>query len=280
VNRTRLAAILAVVILTAGMAAVPARAQAVGSRAGAAPGPSRYQIGVMERVLETAVEQGANETRERLQEVMPASVWSPMSESARARGFRLDGYGVFFDVLVPAIEGTLAWSFRTMDREDLGLQNALRALKSHVDASGDPNLDQALRRVELQIGPLRATESAGAAGASSAPGGMSRVVGTRVQAPDSAASDPILADPEEAYRTEVKQALMGAMLDYSGPLAIRPQEWLTIAARRDDDPSRVAPRGTAPQTIVIRISGADLAAVRAGTLSREDAIKRMDTQVF
>jgi hypothetical protein len=280
VNRFTLAATSAVVIVTTGMSAVSARAQTAGSSAGAAAGPSRYQIGVMERVLETAVEQGANETRERLQAVLPTSVWSPVNENARARGFRLDGYGVFFDVLVPSIEGTLAWSFRTMDREDLGLQSALRALKSHVDASGDPNLDQALRRVELQIGPLRSSESAGTAAPSGAAAGVSRVVGTRVQAADSAPSDPILADPDEAYRTEVKQALKEAMLDYAGPLGIRPQEWLTIAARRDEDLSRVSLRGSAPQTIVLRISGADLAAVRAGTLSREDAIKRMETQVF
>jgi len=62
-------------------------------------------------------------------------------------------------------------------------------------------------------------------------------VGTRVQAADLAPSDPILADPDEAYRAEVKQALKEAMLDYGGPLGIRPQEWLTIAARRDEEDS-------------------------------------------
>ena len=50
-----------------------------------------------------------------------------LTENARARGFRLEGYGVFFDVEVPSLEGTLPWSFRTLDQNDLGLDSALQA---------------------------------------------------------------------------------------------------------------------------------------------------------
>src|SRR5207244_3500061 len=61
---------------------------------------SRYQIGQIERLLEGAVEHGATVIRDRLQAMMPADML--LTENARARGFRLDGYGVFFDVEVPS----------------------------------------------------------------------------------------------------------------------------------------------------------------------------------
>src|SRR6267142_2322247 len=63
---------------------------------------ARYQIGQMERLLEGAVEHGATVIRDRLQALMPADML--LTENARARGFRLDGYGVFFDVQVPNLE--------------------------------------------------------------------------------------------------------------------------------------------------------------------------------
>ena len=82
----------AVVTPAAAQTAVPARAAA----------EQRYQIGQMERVLEGAVEHGLTNTRDRLQALaqMPADML--VSDNAHARGFRLDGYGVFFDVVVPS----------------------------------------------------------------------------------------------------------------------------------------------------------------------------------
>jgi hypothetical protein len=265
--------------LVLGTAGVLAAAQnAATARATADQKQSRYQIGVMERVLEGAVEHGATVTRDRLQALLPAQML--ISENARVRGFRLDGYGVFFDVEVPSLEGTLPWSFRTLDQNDLGLESALKALQSHVEAAGDPNLRQALERVELQVGPMtRVTRStartvAGGAGAT----GSASVASAGADAQPSI--DPILNNPEEAYRGEVKQALMEAMLDHSGPLAIGPDEWLTIAARRNEDRARLAPADSDAQTIVIRASGVDLAAFRAGRISREDAVKRIEVRVF
>ena len=98
---------------------------------------SRYQIGQIERVLEGAVEHGATVIRDRLQAIMPADML--LSENARARGFRLDGYGVFFDVEVPSLEGTLPWSYRTLDQNDLGLGNALQTLRTYAANANDPD---------------------------------------------------------------------------------------------------------------------------------------------
>src|SRR3972149_419513 len=86
------------VIVCAGWAAAQTPASA---SATARQREQRYPIGMMERVLESAVEHGATVTRDRLQALIPAEML--LSENARARGFRLEGYGVFFDVIVPPL---------------------------------------------------------------------------------------------------------------------------------------------------------------------------------
>ena len=119
---------------------------------------ARYEIAQMERVLEGAVEHGVANIRDRLQAVGPTELL--ISDNARARGFRLDGYGVFFDVVVPSLDTTVLWSIRTLDQNLLGLQSALKELETNVKQSGDTNLEQALRRIELQVDPLLVARSA------------------------------------------------------------------------------------------------------------------------
>ena len=93
-------------------------------------------------------------------------------------------------------------------------------------------------------------------------------------------TDPILADPNEAYRTEVLQALKDAMLAHSSSLGIGPNEWLTIAAKGNDDRPRLAPADTDSSTRIIRLRGSDLAAFLAGRITREEALKRIEVRVF
>ena len=82
-----------------------ALAQTSAAQASERPADARqthYQIGVMERVLEGAVEHGAANLRERLQARARRSGAAASSSATRACGFRLDGYGLFFDVEVPS----------------------------------------------------------------------------------------------------------------------------------------------------------------------------------
>jgi len=263
--------------LVLGVTRAPA-AQTAAAGGAVAQQQSRYQVAQMERALEGAVEHGAAVTRDRLQSLVPATML--LRENARVRGFRLDGYGVFFDVEVPSLQGTLPWSFRTLDQNDLGIESALKALRAHIEAANDSNLDQALKRVELQVGPVVPAAVQTRAGATD---GTRRAVSTAPEAPvppESMRIDPILLDPEEAYRTEVKQALMDAMLDYGGPLAVGSDEWLTVAARRNDDRPRLAPADSDALTIVIRARGSDLVAFRTGRASRDEVLKRMEVRVF
>ena len=74
----------------------------------------------------------------------------------------------------------------------------------------------------------------------------------------------MLEDPSYLYTTQVKSALLDAMIEYSAPLSLSPAEWLTVAAR-DQDGSRLQPGDPYEvSTILLRVRGADLAAFRAG----------------
>jgi hypothetical protein len=211
---------------------------------------------------------------------MPADLVSAdllVSDNAHARGFRLEGYGVFFDVTVPSFDTSTTWSLRTLDQNDLGLDSALRTLQTHIKTSGDPNLEQALKRLELQVSPGVLTRS-------SAPvvAGARNATGSAASVPDKpgAADDPIVTDPNEAYRTEVIAALKDAMLAHSSALGIGPTEWLTIAAKGDDDRPRLAPADSDARTRIIRLRGSDLADFLAGKISRDEALLRIEVRVF
>ena len=271
--------------LLCGAVAAPAAAQTMTT---ADQKQTRYQIGVMERVIESAVEHGATIMRDRLQAALPAQLMLP--ENARVRGFRLEGYGVFFDVEVPPVAGTLdaslMWSLRTLDQNDLGLDSALKALKTYVDSANDPNLQQAFKRVELQVAPA----APGAPSTLAAPRLASIDDGARTQtgstaavsarAETAAAPDPVLTDPQEAYHKEVNDAVIDAMLEHSGALAIGPDEWLTIAERGTQEAPRLASADNDSHTVLIRVNGATLKAFRTGQLTREEALKRIEVRVF
>ena len=263
----------------AGPAAAQTAAPAASARVTLQERQERYEIGQMERVLEGAVEHGVTVTRDRMQALAQLPADLLVSDNAHARGFRLEGYGVFFDVIVPSFETTWTWSLRTLDQNDLGLDSALRTLKTHVKTSGDPDLEQALKRLELQVNPLGTLERAAApsvAGARTVTGSAASTTGGAPGVTD----DPIMADPNEAYRSEVIQALKDAMLAHSSALRIGPLEWLTIAAKGNDTRPRLAPADTDARTCIVRLSGSDLADYLAGKISREEVFNRIKVRVF
>jgi len=93
-------------------------------------------------------------------------------------------------------------------------------------------------------------------------------------------ADPILNDPNEAYRTEVVQALKDAMLEHSSSLGIAANEWLTIAAKGNDDRPRLAPADSDAHTRIIRLRGADLLAYLARQITKEQVLQRIEVRVF
>ena len=253
---------------------------------GTADRRQRYQMRVMEQVLERAVEHGATLTRERLRASLPADML--LTENARVRGFRLEGYGMFFDVAVPSLEGTLPWMFRALDQNNLGVDSALRTLRSFVESAsaGDDNVQQALKRLELQVqaAPAMPTTAVGDpqspaifAGASTA-GAVVPNPPTPSSPPRPMAPPP--GDPQEIYRADIRDTLMDAMLDHGRALGIEPDEWFTIAARSNDDRPPLLPAETESRTVVIKVKGADLNAFLGGQISRDEARRRVDVRVF
>ena len=282
-NRVGLVVIGTLIAAPAGAQSAPP-ANASTARAEADARQSRYQIGQMERLLEGAVEHGVTLIRDRFQQLTQAPADLLVTDNAHARGFRLDGYGVFFDVTAPSFEtSALVWSLRTLDQNDLGVETALKTLQDRV--KGDPASEQALRRLEIQVGPATVANIAtpAVAGARNATGTVSATSLDAPAAPaakPSAADDPILANPNEAYRSEVIAALKDAMLDHSSGLNIATAEWLTIAVRGNTDRPRLAPADTESSTRVIRLRGADLAAYLARQITREEALQRIEVRVF
>ena len=243
----------------------------------------RYQLRVMEGVLESAVQHGAQLVSAEMRQFTPDVVL--FTGPARARGFRIDGYGVFFSVDVPAVRRSLTWSFRTLNRGGLDISRALQSLRRLVDTQGDPrarkDLDQALKLIEIQMGPLpQAAEGAplAAAVAEAGPPRDTRVV---VAPQVGVASEEArqYTDPDALYEEQVRSALIDAMLDYGATLSLGDDDWLTIAARDNGD--GIIPGDLNEMvTITLRIRGRDLGELKGGRLSRDEARRRIEVREF
>jgi hypothetical protein len=251
---------------------------------------ARYNIFVMEGVLERAVKHGADQLRRQVRRVMPDMLL--LSGEAEARGFRLDGYGVFFDVSVPLMRQSVAWSLRTMVQENtVAAGAALQQLKAAIDRmTPDPGekaaLMQAIKRLELQVsppaGPLAGGSALQASQRSPQPGSV-----TSLEAAPASSARPtgedlaLLEDPNGAYEREVIGALKDAMLNHSGSIRIGADEWLTVAAHDNEQRNRLMP-GEAYDlmTIVLRVKGSDLAAFRSDRLTLDEARKRVQVSEF
>ena len=234
----------------------------------------RQRISMMEGTLERAVSIGADNLLRRVRAVVPDP---PMlSGVPEVRGFRLDGYGVFFDVEVPALRLPLTWPLRYM-RDNRNLETLaaeFRALTTQVramDAEFQQRFTQLLRRLEMQAqGPMAMRGTAGTVTATQLPNqpGVARTQTV----------DPRLLDnPDEEYTNEVKNALIDAMIENSGSLTLGPDEWLTVAARDNLPRSPLVPGDTTDfSTVIFRLKGSDLASFRAGRLTLDEARQKVE----
>jgi hypothetical protein len=246
---------------------------------------ARQRIFMMEGVLERAVQLGVDNLRRRARSVMPDDALL-QGGVAQARGFPLEGYGVFFDIEVPTLRRSLAWSMRTMHDTGLALARDLAQIRSLMQSVADPRVqaefDRTLRRIQQQIGPTPAVD-AGQAPAQ----GVSTIAASTMTDPPAAAPPPasdvdqlLMNDPNEAYTQEVRAALIDAMIENSGQLALADHEWLTVAAR-DNSASRPFMTGDPDAvTLLLRVNGSDLSAFRAGRLTLEQMRARVQVTKF
>lgn len=250
---------LAVALL---MAAGAAQAQEPGAA------KLRSNLSIMEGVLERAVVLGADSLNRRVRALAPQDPPLLLAGEVDVRGFRLDGYGVFFDVEVPVLRQSVAWSLRAlMDQGGVPLAAALSQLRAYVrtaaDAQTRQSLERALHRLEMQVGAPDSHTVTPAAASSPA------------VAPLPPEAIEWLSNPNAVYTSAVKSALIDAMLEHSQALAIGPEEWLTIAAR-DNESRRNPGQGDDGGTITLRVKGSDLAALRAGRMTEEEARRRVE----
>ena len=250
---------------------------------------ARQKISLMESVLESAVANGADSLMRAVRAVMPPDALM-LTGAPSARGFLLPGYGLFFDVEVPAFRRTIAWTLRQMvDDNGLGAAAAVNQLKAYIATVQDPRqraaLDRALRRLELQVGPVGPVhqDAAGRPGATNV-STQANVGAQAVALPTPAPPqvDPALIDdPNGAYTREVSTAIIDAMIENSGPLPVGDNEWLTVAARDNIRPDRLVPGDTSNiSSIVFRIKGSDLAAFRAGRMTLDEARQHVEVKQF
>lgn len=253
----------------------------------------RRHIYVMEGALAQAVDFGVKELNRQVSSATPGVFM--LEGEATARGLHLEGYGVFFDVRVPMMRQSMLWSWRVMQEQNQAATQASidelrRSLQGVTDQNTRSAILKAIANFERQSGNVEprtqqqvsgavvspSTEAipvgaAGAAGISNTP----RMVAGR-------ADNIWVKDPNRAYTEAVTRALVDAMIDYSTPMAIPTDQWLTVAARDDEGRNSLAPQDPLEEvvTMIYRIKGSDLQLYRAGKIDRDEVRKRVQISQF
>jgi hypothetical protein len=152
------------------------------------------------------------------------------------------------------------------------------------------SLEGMIERLELQLGPINAAAdqpaflsnarpAAGTVGAA-----MVNPDEPRPTAPDAKAGPGFdrryFQDPNainRVYTESVQNALVDTMIDYAIPTSIKPDEFLTVAARDNMQRDTLAPPDPYEEvvTILLRIRGSDLAAYRAGQIDAAEVRRRI-----
>jgi len=250
------------------LAMTPAYAQQQSS-GDADPIKARQRISMMEGALERAVSNGAETMLRQVRAVMP-DPWM-LTGAPEARGFRLDGYGVFFDVEVPGLRPPVTWPLRMLYRDsNLRVADELRAMMVDLDPRQREQFSQLVKRIEGQ--------SQGLANLQAQSGVSQQATGVPATPRQ---PEPVIDDPEARYTHEVKAALIDAMIEYSGPLSIGADEWLIVAARDNLPRDPLVPSDTSDfSTVTFRIKGSDLASYRAGRMTIDEVRTKVEVREY
>ena len=204
------------------------------------PGPEQMhrheQISLFEGTLVGAVNVAARRVAKEVQAHTANANF--FSGDARAKGFTLDGYGVFVYVEIPALDLTMSLMIDQLERD------ARRAEAEPVTNKPDLKTDPKIVISSTAREALQAVQDTG-----------------------------------QKYRNEVKLALTDAMLDFSKNLELKPDEWLSVAARGSE--GALTP-GEVLQltTVVLRVKGSDLADYLSGRLSKDEARQKVEVRQF
>jgi hypothetical protein len=229
----------------------------------------RFQRQMFEGGLQTAVRQGGEAFVRQQAPTLPQEIQLTANDP-HARGFALPVGGLLFSVAIPNIRVTIT---------DL-LIDQLRPQR-RADGRLSPGARPA--------GSIRPGEVSAASGA---PGAQGIAPPDPMAVPPATADTPIIddgrcamrakpttADPSVNYfyAVSVCDAVMDAMLDNSGPLSIKDDDWLTVALVPEADGPGVV-NAMSGFTTYLMIKGADLLQYRQGKLSKDAARKLIEMQ--
>jgi hypothetical protein len=224
----------------------------------------RRNIRYMEGVLAQAVRVGAEQVGKELERFEPNAV-SALLGTPRARGFTIEGHGVFFDVEVPDMDQSIVASLVRSQREQL-IGNAADSLRSAIRAMPE---GQTMQQVQAALQYLTGT------GAMREPAPAAAAVAVPPVPP------MIISNPRKVYRTAVIESIVDAMLGYSVQMNIAAEEWLTVAARgvEQSGPLQGLQETT---TVTVRVKGADLALYHSDPARRAEIREKVkaDVKVF
>jgi hypothetical protein len=196
---------------------------------------------------------------------------------------------------------SMVWSLRMMlEQGDAQTQASIsevrRALQGVTDPATRGSLERLLTQLERQSPAIMAPRIGADAvapgqvmpnasmpvgrGAAEASGVSAAVPAPRPPGPP--ASNLWAKDPHQAYTEAVTRALVDAMIDYSAPMQIGPDQWLTVAARDDEGRDSLAPPDPLEEvmTWIYRIRGSDLQEYRQGRIDRDEVRKRVQVSQF
>lgn len=283
------------VAMSALVVAMPAAAQDAATATPVNMSDMRHHIYVMEGALARAVDYGAKNLNREILAVMPGVFI--LAGEAQARGVYLDGYGVYFDVQVPMMRQSMMWSLRTMlDQDNTAAQMAISDMRKIGQSITDPAsraaFERSLKQLETQAtpntpyartgNPANPPVAPGVLIPDSAAGGVGAAAAAGMTSARAAADKNWVQDPNRAYTEAVTRALVDAIIDYSTPMALGPEQFLTVAARDNEGRDTLAPQDPLEEvvTMIYRIKGADLIDYRAGRITRDEARKRVQVSQF
>jgi hypothetical protein len=202
------------------------------------------KISIMEGTLTASVSVAAQRVAKDVKSINPTAML--FTGDARAKGFMLEGHGVFFYVVVPTLDLNVMISVDQLER------------------SMQQRAEQQQRGDAQQVNNVSpdATAAEPAQGARTAAESLARMAGEG-----------------QKYRATVRLALIDAMLDNSKNLELQPDEWLTIAARGNED-TLSANEILNLTTTVLRVKGSDLVDFLAGKLTKEEARLKVEVREF
>jgi hypothetical protein len=235
-------------------------------RAGSPPArDGRLQMTVMEDAFKRAVEDVHARALAALQEGAGMPAIFTLDGNTRARAIRLEGYGVLFDVDLPPIPRSVEWSFRVLDTGAV-LVADLALLQEQLNRLNDPRASRALQPIirNMQTKVASGGTVTGSGGDASS-GVAPTLAGNR--APE---------DPFAGYVRDLKSVLAQILLEYGPTIQLGADDWLCVAAR--EMAPKLMPGNPTDATITLRLKGSDLAALKSGRITPEEAARRIDVK--